>query len=208
LALIPAAASAAPKPSATSITFGASPATIVYSAPTTLSGRLSGPNSGGVSVRLQQDDTRPYGDTYNDSSVTTSAANGKYSFAVKPSLNTQYRVVAQTSPPLTSAPKLVLVRMLVGVRVSDLTPSRGSRVTFAGSVFPAHDGRLVTVQRRSSTGRFNTVARTTLQDAGDAKSTYSLRVRVNRDGVYRVKVVGDGDHVNGLSRLKTLAVHG
>jgi hypothetical protein len=158
-------------------------------------------------VRLQQDDTRPYGDTYKNIAVTTSATNGKYSFSVKPSVNTQYRAIAQTSPPTTSAPKLVLVRMLVGVRTSDLTPSRGSRVTFAGSVFPAHDGRLVAVQRRSSTGRFNTVARTTLRDAGDAKSTYSLRVRINRDGVYRVKVVGDGDHVNGFSRLKNLDVH-
>jgi hypothetical protein len=208
LAFVPAVAAAAPKPSATSVTLNAASSTIVYSTPTTLSGRLSGPSSAAVAVRLQQDSTRPYGDAYTNSSLaTTSAANGKYSFSVKPLVNTQYRVVAQTSPPITSSPRLVLVRMLVGVHASDLTPRRGSRVLFSGSVFPAHDGRLVAIQRRSSSGRFNTVGRTTLRDAGDAKSTYGLRVRVNRDGVYRVKVVGDDDHVNGLSRLKTLNVH-
>lgn len=52
-----------------------------------------------------------------------------------------------------------------------------------------------------------TVARTTLRDAGEATSTYSRRVRVSRDGVYRVKVAGDTDHVNGISRLRTLTAH-
>ena len=33
-------------------------------------------------------------------------------------------------------------------------------------------------------------------------------MRVFRDGVYRVKVTGDGDHINGFSRLKNIDVHG
>ncbi|MBA3748818.1 MAG: hypothetical protein H0W96_15200 [Solirubrobacterales bacterium] len=52
------------------------------------------------------------------------------------------------------------------------------------------------------------MARTRLRDAGATKSTYSRRVRLYRDGVYRVKVSGDGDHINGLSRLKSIDVHG
>ena len=52
------------------------------------------------------------------------------------------------------------------------------------------------------------MVRTKLRDAGSAKSTYSRRVRIYRDGVYRVKVAGDGDHINGFSRLKTIDVHG
>jgi hypothetical protein len=31
---------------------------------------------------------------------------------------------------------------------------------------------------------------------------------VFRDGVYRVKVAGDGDHINGFSRLRSINVPG
>lgn len=195
-------------PTSPAVTLNANPTIVVYSGNTTLSGRLSGGAVGGVSLRLFQDTTRPYGDTYTPSNVTAKTdTNGKYSFAVKPLVNTQYRVVASTSPPATSPPKLVLVRIRVGLKVSDSTPRRGSRVRFFGSAFPAHDGRLVRIQRRSPSGRFVTVARTRLRDAGTVRSTYSRRVRVYRDGVYRVRVTGDGDHINGLSRLKTIDVH-
>lgn len=196
-----------PKPTNSAITVDARPSIIVFAGATTLSGRVSG--ASGAVVRLEQDDTRPYGDRYTPTTSTaTTANNGMYSFTVKPSLNTQYRVVAQTSPPLTSPAKLVFVRMRVGLAVSDSTPARGRLVRFSGSVSPAHDGRSVSIQRRSSTGSFITVARTTLRDAGETRSTYSRRVRVNRDGVYRAKVAADGDHANGLSRLRSVTVHG
>ena len=51
-----------------------------------------------------------------------------------------------------------------------------------------------------------TIARPLLRDAGTARSTYSRRVRVFRDGVYRVKVAGDADHVNGFSRARSINV--
>lgn len=225
LAFVPAAAAQKPKPpkppappapatpitppTGTAITLNAKPATIVFSGVTVLSGRLSGRTVAGVPVRLEQDTTRPYGDAYKRSNVTaTTARNGTYSLTVKPRANTQYRVVANTSPPVTSVPKLVLVRIRVGISLSDSTPRRGSLVRFSGSVLPAHDGRLVRIQKRSPTGRFITVSRTRLRDAGNARSTYSRRVRVYRDGTYRVKVSGDGDHINGFSRRKTITVHG
>lgn len=219
LAFVPAAAAQKPQkpapstpvtpPTRAAVTLDASPTTIVYSRVTTLSGRLSGRTVGGVGIRVFQDRTRPYGDSYTLTSLTArTTRNGRYSLAAKPLANTQYRVVASVSPAVTSPPKLVLVRSLVGIRLSDSTPRRGSLVRFSGSAFPAHDGRRVTIQKRSRTGRFVTVARTRLRDAGTAKSTYSRRVRLYRDGVYRVKVTGDGDHINGLSRLKSIDVHG
>lgn len=198
-----------PKPKANAVTLDANPALVVFSGATTLSGRISGDNAGGATVRLEQDATRPYGDSYKPVNVTATSDNGgKYTFALKPLVNTQYRAVAQTSPSVTSAAKLVLVRTLVGVKVSDATPARGALITFSGTVFPAHDGRPVMIQKRGASGAFVTVARTTLRDAGDARSAYSRRVRVFRDGVYRVKVSGDGDHINGFSRLKTINVAG
>ena len=169
---------------------------------------MTGKDSGGVKIRFEEDATRPYGDSYKPSALTaTTANNGKYSVAAKPLVNTQYRAIAQASPPVTSSARLVLVRTLVGLRVSDSTPRRGSFVTFSGSVFPAHDGARALIQRRTRSGSFVTVARPGLQDAGTQKSTYSKRLRIRSDGVYRVKVASDGDHVNGYSRTRTLVVH-
>jgi hypothetical protein len=207
LASVPAAAAQNPKNEA--VTLDAQPTILVYSGTATISGRVSGADTSAVTVRLEEDATRPYGDSYKPSNQTTATGSaGKYSFAVKPLQNTQYRAVAQTSPPVTSAAKLVLVRSLVGIKVSDPTPARGELVTFSGSVFPAQDGRTVLVQKRSPAGRFVTVARTTLRDAGTDHSTYQRRVRLFRDGAYRVKVPGDADHVNGFSTTRTLNVAG
>lgn len=207
VALAPAAVAA--KPVASALTIEAKPAIIVFSGATTLSGRLSGGKSDGVKVRLEQDATRPYGDSYTATgSTAVTASNGRYTLAVKPLVTTRYRVVAQASPAVTSAATLVRVRIRVGLSVSDATPARGRLVRFSGSASPAHDGRMAYIQRRSATGRFITVGRTTLRDAGTTRSTYSRGLRVSRDGVYRVKVAGDGDHINGFSRLRSLTVHG
>lgn len=213
LALVPAAAAQNNAPKGpkgdNAVTLAAKPTTIVYSGTTALGGRVAGAGAAGLTIRLEEDTTRPYGDSYKPSGVTaTTDASGKFALARKPLLNTQYRAIAQASPPVTSAPKLVLVRTLVGVRLSDSTPARGRLVTFSGSVFPAHDGRTAYIQKRGSSGRFVTVARSALRDAGETRSAYSRRVRLFRDGVYRVKVAGDGDHINGFSRSRTINVAG
>ena len=195
-------------PAAGSVTLQASPNPIVFGTLTTLSGRLTGSTKASVLVRFEQDTTRPYGDGYGPSPLTaTTKANGDYSVTAKPLVNTQYRAIAQNSPPVSSAPRLVLVRTRVGLRVSDSTPRRGSLVRFSGSIFPAHDGRRALLQKRSPSGRFVTVARPLLRDAGTTYSRYSTRVRVFRDGTYRVKLSSDADHVNGFSRRLTLRVN-
>ena len=185
----------------------AKPSPVVFGAQTVVSGRLSGGTTRGVAVRLEADETAPYGDAYTPVRApdgrpvaVTSDTAGRFAFTLRPARNTQYRAIAQTSPPATSAPRLVLVRPSVGLIASDRTPRTGSLVRFRGTVRPAHDGGRAVLQRRSSSGRWVTVARTTLRDAGSAFSAYSVRARVRRDGTYRVKVVGDADHVNGLSR--------
>jgi plastocyanin len=75
----------------------------------------------------------------------------------------------------------------ITLKVSDATPRAGSRVRFYGSVTPAHDGRKVAIQKRGRGGSFKTVARATLRDAGRARSTFSRRLRVRADGVYRAR---------------------
>jgi hypothetical protein len=189
------------------VSLDAKPTTVIFGSASALSGTVTGPQTNGVTVKLDSDDTRPYGDSYRTTGRTAvTAANGKYSFVVKPGVNTQYRVSAQSSPTVTSPARLVLVRIKVGLKVSDSTPRSGSRVLFSGTAFPAHDGRTALIQKRSPTGRWVTVTSTTLKDAGTTYSRYSRRIRVSRDGTYRVKVSGDADHVNGYSRSRAIDV--
>lgn len=184
------------------VSLAAKPAIVVYGSSTTLSGRVEGARAG-VAVTLQRDPF-PLGDGLLPYRAATTAANGGFSFTLTPVLHTSYRAVAATTPSKPSATVLVRVRMRVGLRLSTSTPRAGRTVRFSGSVHPAHDGRTASIQKRSSTGRWTTVARTTLQDAGATRSSYSRRVRINRDGVYRVKVAGDADHLSGFSRTRSI----
>jgi len=203
-----------PKPpgggGAASLSLDARPSTVLFGDAVTVNGRLNGTASdANTLIRLEADTTRPYGDAYTPTGLTTRTQNGgRYTFTVKPALNSQYRVGAESTPPLTSQPRLVLVRLKVGFVVADTTPRRGQRVRFRGTVAPQHDGRRALIQKQTSTGGFRTVARARLVDAGEQLSRYSKRIRIRRDGVYRVKVAGDDDHVDGSSALRTLDVHG
>lgn len=207
-ALVPSVALAAkppkdpkPTPGAAALSIDATPNPVIFTKPIVLSGKLSGANpKDGVAVRLEQDNTRPFGDSYKPTGRTATTANGgSYRFSFKPARNTQYRAIAKASPTVTSPARLVLVRPLVGLRVSTKTPRAGSRVRFSGIVLPARDGATALVQKRSSTGRFVTVRRTTLKDSSPG-SKYSVRVRVRSSGTYRVKLVGNAEFVNGFSR--------
>jgi hypothetical protein len=126
---------------------------------------------------------------------------------IAPQLHTQYKVVAKTSPPTESAAVFVRVRLRVSFKVGDSTPKKGSMVRFSGTAAPAHDGKPVLIQKRTSTG-YRTVARTVLLDNGTATSKYSKKLRIRSNGTYRVVVQSvDQDHDNGTSRSRTLRVH-
>ena len=117
--------------------------------------------------------------------------------------------VQASGPPPGEAvppPPPAATAMSVTLRVDDSRPRSGQRVRFYGSVRPPHDGRTVRLQRRRSDGRYRTIARATLRDAGEARSTYSRRLRVYRDGIYRARVPADGDHLTGTSRRKRVDV--
>ena len=181
---------------------------VVWGRSTVITGAVKGA-AAGVLVDLQAD-PYPYSDSgFAKEATVPTDAKGAYRFTSMPKLNTRYRALARTSPPATSAAATVLVRLRVKVAVSDSTPRSGSRVTFSGTACPQHDGNLVYIQRRTSTGRFRTIRRTTLTDAGDACSKYSRGIRAYSDGVYRVKVssAGDGDHLTGVSRRVRLDAH-
>ena len=94
------------------------------------------------------------------------------------------------------------VRAAISLRASDSNPRAGARVRFSGRLCPEHDGATIALQRRTSKG-FRTVRSTTLADAGNC-STYSKRLRVRRDGVYRAFFAGDADTAAGPSRRRRI----
>lgn len=204
----PAVAAKPPKngPQNTSLTIATSAGSVTFGRTVTISG-TSKNIAPGTTVTLEQN---PY--PYAGFKPTTKTAvidpSGNYSIAgVAPQAHTQYRVVAKTSPPTTSAGVFVRVRLRAAFNVSDSTPKKGQRVRFFGTVAPAHDGKPVLIQKKTATG-YRTVARTTLLDNGTASSKYSKRIRIRSRGTYRVVAESvDQDHDNGTSRSRTLRVH-
>jgi len=200
-------AAAAHKPPNNTVTLAASPNPITFGKPTALSGKVTGPDHGSVAVTLRADPFPVGGATV--SVTTTTDANGDFQFTgLKPDRNTRYSVRAKTSPPVESPAVDVFVRVRVRLRLGDSTPRIGQRVRFFGTAAPQHDGSVVRIQRRRTTGSWKTVGLTLLRDAGDARSRYSRRVRIRRDGTYRARViVTDGDHRSGTSRRRSVEVH-
>ena len=194
-----------PKPD--KLTLAAAPSPINFGGSTTLSGKLSGGQTGGQQIVIEAN-AAPFAG-YKQVAVVTTAANGQYSATVKPGVITRFRARSKTSPPITSNEVRVGVRIRVGLLLSDATPRRGTRVAFSGRAYPAHDGALVSIQKRTSTGSFTTIARTTLLDDGTSRSRYRRTVRITRSGVYRVRVSNnnDGDHFPGISRTRNITVH-
>jgi hypothetical protein len=205
--VVPLVAQGAPAPVTGELTIGAGDSPITYGRATAVSGRLKGTAlKAGVLVTLQELPF-PYSGGWQDAATTTTDKQGDYSFTgVRPDLTTRYRTTTAV-PQATSKEVTVEVRIRVTLRLSDSTPRRRQRVRFYGTAAPEHDGLVVHIQRRSITGRWKTVRRTVLKDAGDEFSRYSKRIRVRRDGTYRARVFHDRDHLDGTSRAKQAFVH-
>jgi hypothetical protein len=198
LAALPIVARGAPP--SRSLTMTAKPNPVVYGRTTAISGRLVGDKAAGKNVTLRRD---PFPFTgFGNAGSATASASGAYSFTQKPLVNTRF----QTKQGKTESTVLtVLVRIRTSLRVSDSKPAAGQRVRFSGKACPKHNGTRVRIQRRRANKRWRTVARARLRD-GKTCSVYRRRLRVLRDGTYRVVVPADADHARGTSRKRRLNV--
>jgi hypothetical protein len=195
-------------PGGNAVTLAANPASVAFGGATTLAGQVTGQRNAGVEVTLQSHPTSATPAAFTDVATATTDANGNYTFAQTPLVNTQYQVEAKASPKVTSPIVAVSVRFVVSRRVSDSTPKRGTRVRFSGVVKPAHDGAFALIQRRASTGKFRTVTKALLKASKTAgQSRYGKRLRITRSGVYRVRVPADASHARGTSRKVKIRVH-
>ena len=197
---VPAVDAAKPEPK--NLTIGASAATIKFGGTVTLSGKLNGSNNSGRQVTIEQD---PFPlDTFTNAGTATTNATGDWTFAHKPTANTRYRARSGNADSKTVD---VMVRPAISLKVSDRTPAAGSRVRFSGQLCPEHDGAAIALQRRFGT-KWRTLRKPVLKDIpGATCSSYSKRLRVRKDGTYRMRFLGDADHVAGNSRTKRLNVH-
>jgi hypothetical protein len=153
----------------------------------------------------------PFPGTYAVSANGAAGPRGEYAFTVTPVRKAYWAVVA---PQTASLPReasngfLVAVRRKVSIRTSTRRPRKGTSVRFSGFVspsFPIGPGSSATLQRRNRLGAFADVKTVLLRAAG-AFSSYRLRTRVRRSGVYRVFVPASTFFSTGASVAVTLRV--
>lgn len=185
------------------------PSIVTYGRQATLHGAATGPGNRGARAVLQYASfpfTNPFAPL---GSPIQTGGDGAYVFNTPPLLSTtRFRVVVETKPAATSPVVEVPVRVAVGMTLSDTTPRRHQRVRFSGSVRPPHPGAPVSIQKRSASGRYVTVARTSLGPSDGVRSRYARRIRVPRSGRYRVRaLIRDGDHVSGASPSRYVRTH-
>jgi hypothetical protein len=187
---------------AAELTIGAEDSPVTYGSSTTITGRLKGTKTrSGVTVNLQKK-PYPYTGDYETTKTTTTRTNGTYRFGgVAPTENSRFRAIS-TTPEAVSDEVIVEVAIKVVLRLSDSTPHKREVIRFRGTASPEHDGRTVYIQRKSFTGRWHTVKKTVLKDAGTEFSRFSKRYRIRRDGSFRARVFHDSDHEDGTSRTK------
>lgn len=206
--VIPAVSSAAKPPSNANgqLSIAANPKEVTWGRSTVISGRLKGTPAAGQGIALQVNPF-PYAG-YVTGPTTLTDGTGNYRFVAAPTVNTRYRVQTVTATPAqTSGELTVPVAPRISFSLSDRTPRAGQLVRFYGFVWPSHDGRTAHIQRRTSTGSWSTVARVTLKDDGELRSKYSRRLRVRRNGTYRVRLLADSDHATGYSARRFVRVH-
>lgn len=188
------------------VTLAAAPALLTFGAGTVLSGQVTGADGAGAKVDLHED-AFPYDGMKPTGMSGTADASGNYSFTVKPTLFTRYEVNAKAKPQVASPAIEVRVRPAITLAVNDRTARRAQRITFSGSVTPAHDGAKALLQRRIGTGSFRTIATLTLAKSAVAgRSDFSHRARVRRTAAYRVRLAAHTDHATGTSALRRVRV--
>jgi len=177
--------------------------------PFTVNGVLpGGAADAGRSLELYEQ-RAPFPGAYALASTSAAGPSGEFVFSVTPVRKAYWAVVA---PETTTRPReasngfLVAVRRKVSIRTTTRRPLRGRFVRFSGFIspsFPVGPGSVATLQRRNAQGGFTDVKSVLLKAAGQV-SSYRLRTRVRRSGVYRVVVPASTFFSTGASVGVTL----
>jgi hypothetical protein len=177
----------------------------------TVSGVLAGGAAdAGREVQLFED-RAPFPGAYAMVASGSAGPGGEFAFPVTPPLKAYWAVVAPEAsghPREASAGYLVAVRRKVSIRTSTRRPRAGAPVRFSGFVSPPFDlgpTAVAVLQRRNRQGGFTDVRSVRMRAAGPV-SSYRVRVRMRRAGVYRVLVPSTTTYSQGASVAVTLHV--
>jgi hypothetical protein len=182
---VPAAARADPP---TRVTIGAVFEPITYGENAYVNGQLIGEAQGGQLVALEQSPP-PFTEWTAVGQITADAA-GYYSFKLHPSQTMQYRTSSQGVPSEKVAQVSVAPRLKLTAAAAGKTSVR-----FSGTFAPALPGQSVSIQRRSSTGAWTTVANARLHE----DKTFTGRLRTREAIVLRAVFATDGAHLDASS---------
>jgi hypothetical protein len=190
------------RPEPTALELTAAPNPVTFGGTTVFSGRLAGTDNAGQPVTIERRDF-PYTGAWVATGLQgTTAADGAFAFppAGVP-VTAQFRAVAPRRGNLRSAVATVEVALRVGTATSATRVRRGARLKFHGSIRPARPGAPVGIQKRTSTGRWVTVAGTFTRGGNRDFSTYTRTIRPPRGGTYRIFIaVADGNYVSAAGR--------
>ncbi|HWH11320.1 MAG TPA: hypothetical protein VG165_09335 [Solirubrobacteraceae bacterium] len=176
------------------------PNPIVYGAPLTVSGTVSGTGAGSRDVILQ---ANPYPFTtgfvnVGNAVVTTPTGSFGFNLLALP-VTTQFRVVSTGGGQAVGSPVTTeYVALAVTTRVTRHRTKPGSyTIGFAGQIAPAEVGARVGVERLvGRTWKFVKGGNATAATPGS--SSYSATIRAHHGGFYRVRVLPvEGGHVTG-----------
>jgi hypothetical protein len=178
---------------------------VPYADAAVLTGSATSAGKGGVPLVLERQPF-PFTGPFERVASKSSASSGAFSFTVSPLLlSARLRVVAQTTPPVTSIARTVRTTVRVSIGHERLP---GRRVRFSGTVSPELSGARASLQRRKR-GRFVTLRRVRLRPPGAVtRSTYRMTIAARSTaGFYRVIVTpaASSGHARGISGLRHLS---
>ncbi len=187
----------------TGVTITPSITRVAFGSGLQITGAVTG--QGSVPVALQRQDA-PFTGPYVQVATTTAASNGAFTFFIG-SLPATARLRVTTLTPVvaTSAPVRISVAVRDGIRTSRLSRHR---VRISGTLSPAVPSGVVSLQRRSASGHWHTVAHEKPRSAARSRSQYRFTVRrTRRVQAFRTVAVpnDDGLHVRGYSRTVRIA---
>lgn len=175
------------------VALGASPDPVTYGDTLTIEGRFAGSGVARRAITLQADPfpfTRGFR-KIGDAHLTD--AGGVVRFTVAPFASaTRFRLVGAG---VTSAPVTVEVRPRIGLSVRRL---KGRRVRLRGTVRPESASGVISIQRRTATGRFVVLRRVALTPhRGGAR--YGTTIRFRRGLVVRAALRSEGGPLLGAT---------
>jgi len=136
---------------------------------------------------------------------TTTDADGRYAFTVKPVGTTAYTVTHpyDGTHPAVSLATTVKVKPLVTIQASATKVRSGGSVKLAGAVKPAHAGKTVVIQRKVA-GVWTRIATATLTSRSLYAKVVVLKGARGSKALLRVVLPAHPDHLVGTSPTVTV----